>query len=96
MYDRKCKKFTGIALEECKQQTRIQIEKEDKELQEIARQQSAQAFHKMMEVHINKYSADLEKFFTRSEWGTKYLSEAIQALTDWALPQFLKKTESNP
>jgi [ribosomal protein S5]-alanine N-acetyltransferase len=41
----------------------------------------------MIEIRISQYKADLGYVLAKSEWGKGYMTEAIQALTDWALGQ---------
>jgi [ribosomal protein S5]-alanine N-acetyltransferase len=41
----------------------------------------------MIEIRINQYKADLGYVLAKSEWGKGYMTEAMQALTDWALGQ---------
>lgn len=41
----------------------------------------------MIEIRINQYKADLGYVLARSEWSKGYTTEAMQALTSWALAQ---------
>jgi ribosomal-protein-alanine N-acetyltransferase len=52
----------------------------------LIRQEDAQLIG-MIEIRINQYKADLGYVLARSEWGKGYMTEAVQALTNWALGQ---------
>lgn len=39
----------------------------------------------MVEIRINQFKADIGYVLAKSRWGKGYMSEAVRALSDWAL-----------